>query len=641
MMKEVMMSKLLATINSPSDLKKLEIDDLPVLAAEIRDLILDVVSTNGGHLGANLGAVELITALHYVYDFPRDIIIYDVSHQSYPHKILTGRRDRFHSLRTAGGLSGFTSRAESEYDAFGTGHACTAISAALGFAAARDLKGENNKVIAFVGDGSLTGGMAWEGLNQMGASGRNVLVLLNDNNMAISKNVGAIAKYLTEMLTDQPYNALKNEIWRLSGLLPKHEKIRHAVAALDESLKGFMVPGIIFEKFGFRYFGPIDGHDVKLLVKTLSQIKNLPGPKFLHTITVKGKGYQFAEADSLRLHGVSKFDKVTGKSLVLSKSLPYTEVFGETMAHLGGINKSICAVTAAMSSGTGLEKFADKYPDRFFDVGIAEQHATTFSGGLAAAGLKPFFAVYSTFLQRGYDQVMHDVALQRLPVVFCLDRAGLVGDDGPTHHGCFDITYLRSLPGVVIFAPKDGRELRDSLMLASVYNDGPMVIRYPRASIPEESVDMGFRPLELGSWEVLREGSHVAILAVGSMVYPAWKASEMLAKDGVSCRLVNARFIRPMDAVILQETFEKFEKIVTVCENAVNGGFGSGVLEWAARNSFGGRSVKMLGLPDRYIEHGSRDWLLHNLGLDADGIAMAVLEIHQKIKAKSSTRKPV
>ena len=633
------MDKLLPLVDSPEDLKKLSLDDLSGLAAEIRELVLDVCSKNGGHLGANLGSAELIIALHYVYDSPKDVIVYDVSHQAYPHKILTGRKERFPTIRTAGGLSGFCCRSESEHDKFGAGHACTALSSALGFATARDLRGEDQKVIAVVGDGSLTGGMAWEGLNQIGASGRNILVVLNDNNMSISKNVGAIAKYLTEMLADEPYNKLKSEIWRLSGLLPKHEKLRHGIAALEESLKGFMVPGIVFEKFGFRYFGPIDGHDVKLLVKTLGNIKNLPGPKFLHIITVKGKGYKFAEDDSLRLHGVSKFDKVTGKSLALSKSLPYTKVFGETMVHLAGQDRSICAITAAMCSGTGLEKFALEYPERFFDVGIAEQHGTTFSGGLAAGGMKPFFAVYSTFLQRGFDQVIHDIALQKLPVVFCLDRAGLVGDDGPTHHGCFDMSYLRAIPEIVIFAPKDGRELRDGLMLASKYGQGPFALRYPRGNVPEESFEMEFHPLELGSWEIIREGTDIAILAVGAMVYPAWKAADMLARDGLSCRVVNARFVRPMDEKLLSETLAKFDEIITVCENTIHGGFGDGVLEWIARNAMVGKYIRVMGIPDHFIEHGPRDSLLHGIGLDAEGIALAALELHQKAKAAVGSRK--
>jgi 1-deoxy-D-xylulose-5-phosphate synthase len=633
------MDKLLPLVNSPSDLKILKLDDLPILAAEIRELIIDVCSKNGGHLGASLGVVELITALHYVYEAPKDIIIYDVSHQAYTHKILTGRRDTFPTIRTAGGLSGFCTRSESEYDPFGAGHACTSLSAALGFAAARDLKGEDNKVIAVVGDGSLTGGMAWEGLNQIGSSGRNILVVLNDNKMSISNNVGAIAKYLTEILADEPYNKLKSDIWRLSGRLPKHEKVRSVVAMMEEALKGVMVPGIIFEKFGFRYFGPIDGHDIKLLVKTLGNIKNLPGPKFLHISTIKGKGYKFAENDYLRFHGVPKFDKVTGKTLSMSKSLPYTKVFGETMAHLASQDKSICAVTAAMCSGTGLERFAKENAERFFDVGIAEQHGATFAAGLAACGLKPFYAVYSTFLQRGFDQVMHDVALQRLPVRFCMDRAGVVGDDGPTHHGCFDISFLRPIPNMVIFAPKDGREFRDGLNFAANFNDGPFAIRYPRENVPEESVEMDFRPLELGSWEIIREGSDLAILAVGSMVYPAWKASDILEKDGISCRVVNARFIKPMDENILSDTFDKFGSILTVCENSVLGGFGEGVFEWLAERGISNARVKDLGIPDRFIEHGPREALLSKLGLDPEGIALAALELHQSEKTSTHSRK--
>lgn len=626
------MSKFLPLINSPADLKKLSVDDLPVLAAEIRELILDTVATNGGHLGANLGAVELIMALHYIYNTPADKIVYDVSHQAYTHKILTGRKGRFHTIRTAGGISGFTCRTESEHDPFGAGHACTALSAALGLAAARDLNGETSRVIAFVGDGSLTGGMAWEGLNQIGTSGRNLLVVLNDNNMSISKNVGAIAKYLTEMLSDESYNKFKNEVWRISGLLPKHEKLRHAIAAVDESVKGIMVPGLIFEKFGLRYFGPIDGHDIKLLVKTLAHIKNLPGPKLLHTITVKGKGYKFAEADSMRFHGVAKFDKITGKALSMSKSLPFTKVFGETMSNLAASDKSVCAITAAMCSGTGLEKFAETYPQRFFDVGIAEQHGATFAAGLAAGGQKPFYAVYSTFLQRGYDQVIHDVALQKLPVVFCLDRAGVVGDDGPTHHGCFDISYLRAAPNLVISAPKDGRELRDLLVLASKYHDGPMAIRYPRENVPEDSVEVEPCPLELGSWEILRDGADIAILAVGSMVYRAWKAADILAKDGIQSRVINCRFIRPMDEKILSETLAKYDSILTVCENSIQGGFGEAVLSWAAGNGYDNVRIKVLGIPDQFITHGSRDLLLHDMGLDPEGIALAALELHQKTR---------
>jgi 1-deoxy-D-xylulose-5-phosphate synthase len=633
------MSKLLHLIDNPEDLKKLKIEDLPDLASEIRERIIDVVARNGGHLGPNLGAVEFTIALHYVFNSPRDVMIYDVSHQIYTHKLLTGRKDRFHTIRTAGGLSGFANRDESEYDSFGAGHACTALSAALGFAAGRDLKGEDNKVIAVVGDGSLTGGMAWEGLNQIGASGRDILVLLNDNRMSISKNVGAIAKYLTEILTDEPYNRLKNEIWKLTGLLPKYETLRKAVASVEESLKGMMVPGLVFEKFGLRYFGPIDGHDTKLLIKTLGQIKKLPGPKMLHILTVKGKGYKFAEEDTYRLHGVSRFDKMTGKSLSLSKHLPYTKVFGKVMAHLGGIDKRICAITAAMSSGTGLAEFAEKYPDRFFDVGIAEQHAVTFAGGLAANGMKPYFAVYSSFLQRGFDQVLHDVALQRLPVVFCLDRAGLVGDDGPTHHGAFDISYLRTIPGLVIVAPKDGRELRDSLAWAATYDEGPVAIRYPRASIPEETVDMGIRPIKIGSWEIVRDGKDIAILAVGSMVYNAWKAADILDKDRIDCRVINCRFVSPPDENLLRETLKNYDRVLTICENGIKGGFGEGINRRASELGTQ-NNIKILGIPDRFIEHGDRDLLLSKLGLDPEGIAMSVLELAQlEIKHHGARKK--
>lgn len=632
------MSKLLPLVDTPEDLKKIKLDDLPKLAREIRELIIDVVSHNGGHLGANLGAVEFILALHYVFDAPKDVMIYDVSHQAYTHKILTGRRERFHTIRTSGGLSGFTNREESEYDHFGAGHACTALSAALGFAAARDLKGEDNKVIAVVGDGSLTGGMAWEGLNQIGASGRDIIVLLNDNKMSISKNVGAISKYLTDILSDEPYNRFKKEIWKLTGLLPKYETLRKAVGAIEESLKGMMVPGMIFEKFGLRYFGPIDGHDTKVLVKTLNQLKKLPGPKILHIITVKGKGYKFAEEDTYRLHGVSKFDKMTGKSLSLAKHLPYTKVFGKVITNLAGIDHRICAITAAMASGTGLAEFADKYPDRFFDVGIAEQHAVTFAAGLAAQGMRPYCAIYSTFLQRGFDQVIHDVALQKLPVVFCLDRAGLVGDDGPTHHGTFDISYLRSVPNSVIIAPKDGRELRDALAWSTTHIDGPAFIRYPRGTVPEDTIDMGFRPFKTGSWEIIRDGGDVAILAVGSMVYSAWKAADILDKDRIHAKVVNCRFVSPMDNELLKETLKNYKNVVTVCENNVNGGFGEGVIRWAAENGFK-NNFKIMGLPGKFIEHGNREKLLNDLRLDPEGIAISILEMLQMTKTRTGVRK--
>jgi len=620
------MSNLLDRINSPKDLKEIPLERLGELADEIREKIISVVSKNGGHLASNLGAVELTLALHRVFDSPRDKMVWDVGHQCYTHKLLTGRKDRFGTLRKYQGLSGFPTWRENEHDVFIVGHASTAISTALGIASGRDQNMEDFSVIAVVGDGALTGGMAFEGLNNAGASGRNLIVILNDNAMSISKNVGALSRYLTDLLTDEKYNKLKAEVWDLLGKFKRRDKIRSMVVKVEESVKGFLVPGIIFEKLGFRYFGPVDGHDVGGLIKTLEHLKGLKGPIMLHILTKKGRGYKHAEEDAPRFHGIGAFDKVTGNSNGKVEGPAYTEVFGDTLVKLAGQDEKVVAITAAMTLGTGLVKFAERFPDRFYDVGIAEQHAATFAAGLASQGLKPVFAVYSTFLQRAFDQTIHDIALQNLPVILAVDRAGLVGADGPTHHGTFDLSYLRQTPNWTIMAPKDGNELKDMLHAAADWGEGPVAIRYPRGAIPDEITDeIGL--VDMGTWEKLTDGKQLAILAVGSMVYPALQASAELEKQGISAEIVNARFVKPLDEKMLLSVLKRFDRIISVEENSLSGGFGSAVMEFAEAHDVTKPVIKRMGIPDQFIEHGSRGQLLGDLGLDKDGITRMARKI--------------
>jgi len=630
------MENLLEKINLPQDLKKIPLEKLPKLAQEIREKIITVVSKTGGHLASNLGVVELTLALHYALDLPRDKLIWDVSHQCYTHKLLTGRKDRFESLRQYEGISGFIKRAESEYDSFGAGHACTSISAALGMACARDQKGEDYKIVAVIGDGALTGGVSFEGLNNAGSQGRDLLVILNDNTMSISPNVGAISKYLTDLLTDEKYNKLKTEVWELVGKFKRRDKIRAMVAQVEESVKGFLVPGIIFERLGFRYFGPLDGHNINQLIKTLEHLKSLKGPIFLHLLTQKGKGYKFAEEDSPRYHGVGKFDKVTGQSNDVGKTT-YTDVFGKTMVKLAEMDEDLVAITAAMCLGTGLLDFSLKYPKRFFDVGIAEQHGTTFACGLAASGVKPVFAVYSTFLQRAYDQVIHDMALQSLPVVLAIDRAGLVGEDGPTHHGAFDLSYLRQIPNLVVLAPKDGNELKDMLYTAVNWGKSPVAIRYPRTAVPDKKLKERFNLLPLDSWEILKKGKDLLILAIGSMVYPALEAASELSSEGIEAEVVNCRILKPLDEEYLLSSLKSFDKVLTVEENVLSGGFGSTVAEYLLEKGTGKVQLKRIGIPDKFIQHGSRKKLLNLLGLDKEGIIKAGKEM---VKMKEKTTSP-
>jgi len=618
------MDPILSKIDSPADLRKLSLDQLRELAGEIRQRIIEVTSATGGHVATNLGIVELTLALHTVFDAPKDKIVYDVSNQTYPHKLVTNRKEKFHTVRTYNGLCGFSRIDESEYDTFGAGHASTGISAALGMVAARDLAGEDYKVICVVGDGALTGGLAFEGLNNAGSLKKDFLVILNDNSMSISKNVGGISTYLTQVLTDTTYNKIKKDLWKLSGKLKETVKLRKLFVNLEESVKGFLVPGILFEKLGFRYFGPIDGHNLDLLIKTLNGLKNLKGPLLLHVATLKGKGYQPAEKDAVTFHGVSAFDVNTGKSKP-SSGISYSSLFGQTLCQIAEKDPKVVAITAAMCSGTGLTKFEQKFPDRFYDVGIAESHSVTFAAGLAATGIKPFLAIYSTFLQRGFDQVIHDVALQNLPVRFCIDRAGLVGEDGPTHHGAFDITYLRLIPRMTILAPKNGTELAQMLYFAAGWDKGPIAIRYPRGTIPETEIKYPLPELAGLNWEILREGENLLILACGSMVSVAGKLADSLFENHkLNTTLVNCRVIKPLDEKMLFQLLSRFNKVVTMEENVLTGGFGSAILEYIENNHLTGLSVKRIGLPDSFVTHGDRKSLLKELGLDDESILKKV-----------------
>ncbi len=619
--------KVLPHVNSPADLRKLTIPELNQLAREIRQFLIDSVSRTGGHLGPGLGAVEIAIAVHYVFDTPRDRVIWDVGHQAYPHKILTGRRDRFHTLRQLGGISGFLKRTESEYDVFGAGHASTAVSAALGVATARDLSGENYKVVAIVGDGAMTGGMAYEAMNNAGLLRKDLIVILNDNNMSISPNVWALSKYFTELISHPSYNRLKKNVWEFTGKLDHFgDRLRFLAARVQEGIKVIITPGMLFEALGFRYFGPMNGHNVQQIVRLLRYVKDLKGPVLVHLTTEKGKGYKPAEEDYEKLHGVGPFDKVTGKSNSVSKVPTYTSVFGNAVVELAQQDPRIVGITAAMPSGTGLDKLKEAFPSRFFDVGIAEQHAVTFAAGLAAEGFIPIAAIYSTFLQRAYDQVIHDVALQHLHVVFAIDRGGLVGADGPTHHGAFDLSYLRCIPDMVIMAPKDENELRDMLFTAVRYNRGPIALRYPRGSGIGVPLQEGFREIPIGKGEVLRKGEHVAIIAIGSMVYPSLKAAEALAREGISASVVNARFVKPLDEELLEQVVLQHSSIVTVEENVISGGFGSGIVEWLHARGHDSVKVRIHGIPDKFVEQGTIPELHHLLSLDAEGIAAVVKE---------------
>ena len=597
---------LLPRIDGPRDLKSLSIEELYQLAEEIRNEIVCTVSQTGGHLAPNLGAVELTLALHYVFDAPDDVIIWDVGHQAYTHKLITGRREQFHTIRTYGGISGFPKRSESPYDAFGVGHASTSISAALGFASGKHIKGDKNRVIAIIGDGSMTGGMAFEGLNQAGHLERDLIVVLNDNEMSIAPNVGALSSFLSRKKTSKLAVRIRQDVRSLLTSIPGiGDDIVQLAKRGEDSLMSFFTPGMLFEALKFEYIGPIEGHRLERLIEAFTNAKNLRGPVLVHALTIKGKGYRPAECDPSKFHGLGRFEVSTGELIKKQESPSYTKIFGQTMVSLAKEDEKIVAITAAMPEGTGLSQFAALYPERFFDVGISEQHAVTFAAGLALEGYKPVAAIYSTFLQRAYDQVIHDICLQNLPVTIVMDRGGLVGEDGPTHHGVFDLSYLRHVPNMVLMAPADENELQRMLKTALEYN-GPAALRYPRGTAEGVSTDSEIRSMEIGRGKLLREGNDLAILAIGNRVWPAVEAAKELEKGGVRAAVVNCRFVKPLDKELVLETAQQSNRVITVEENVLQGGFGSAVLELLAEEGLTGIRVVRLGLGDYFIEHASQ-----------------------------------
>lgn len=619
------MSGILDTLVSPNQIKKMSGTELARLAEEIRQLLIQTVSQTGGHLAPNLGVVELTLAIHRVFDTPQDKIIFDVGHQSYVHKILTGRADRFHTLRTKGGISGFPKRSESDHDSFGTGHSSTSISAALGMALARDMNGEDHQVIAVIGDGSMTGGQAFEALNHAGNTDAHMIVILNDNEMSIDKNVGALSEYLSKMRVASSYNRIKHDAESFLKQIPAvGDKAFKTVKKVKDGLSYLLVPpGMLFEELGFHYYGPIDGHNVELLTEILTNAKNKEGPVLVHVLTKKGKGYRPAEEHADVFHGVGKFCVETGEVHKKASAPSYTSVFSNTLVALAETDGDIVGITAAMPEGTGLKKFGQRFPKQFFDVGIAEQHAVTLAAGLAAEGKKPVVALYSTFAQRAYDQLLHDVCLQNLPVVLAIDRAGLVGEDGPTHHGVFDLSYCRLIPNLVDMAPKDENELRHMLYSALFYAC-PVALRYPRGSGVGVAMDDTLERLPIGKGEVLHEGKEVMMLAIGTMVHTAQRTAEMLVQDGIDAGVINLRFAKPLDRELILDVAKKYPYLVTIEENALAGGVGSAILELL--NDAGLYDVKVLrlGIPDRFIEHGNRSLLLADLGLDEETIAEQV-----------------
>ncbi|HMA77119.1 MAG TPA: 1-deoxy-D-xylulose-5-phosphate synthase [Candidatus Krumholzibacteriaceae bacterium] len=613
---------MLENINTPSDIKSLSVPELEDLIEEIRKYIIETVSERGGHLASSLGCVEIIIALHYTFDAPKDKILWDVGHQTYAHKIVTGRREEFKTLREYKGISGFPNIFESEHDAFGVGHAGTAISAALGFAAARDIRGDDNFVISVVGDGAISAGMAFEGVNQSGHMGKDkFIVVLNDNEMSISKNVGALAKYLTRITTGQLYLHIEKDIWELMGKIPTlGGKAQKIASKIKESIKNLIVPNMFFEDLGFNYFGPVDGNNLSQLINTFSNIKKIKGPVFVHTVTKKGKGYSYAEENAEKFHGIGGFYKSTGGSKSKSAKKKYSNIFGETIMEIAKDDEKVVVITAAMKSGTGLVEFAEEFPDRFFDVGICEQHAVTFAAGLAREGYKPFVDIYSTFLQRSFDQIIHDVALQKLPVRFLLDRAGIVGKDGPTHHGNFDLGFLRMIPQMVLMASSDEEEMRR--MVYNLYNiqNGPSALRFPRGRVKGVEMSELKKGLEFGKGVLVRKGKDLSILAVGTMVDTAVKASDLLREIDIDAGVANARFIKPIDRDLVITCCKGGIPIFTLEENAVAGGFGDAVSEVISEYGLF-NSHKKIGIPDKFIPHGARAQLLDYINLTPEGVA--------------------
>ncbi len=624
------MEDLLNKIKSIQDIKKLDIHQMNLLCKEIRGFLIKTISKTGGHLASNLGIVELTLALHKVFDSPYDKIIWDVGHQSYVHKIITGRKDKFHTLRQYKGISGFPKKGESPHDIFETGHSSTSISAGLGYALARDIKEEKNEVISVIGDGAMTGGMAFEALNHIGDLGTKHIVVLNDNEMSISENVGGLSKYLNEIRTTQAYYRVKEDVENILTKIPGigNMVLRTAERAKD-SVKYFFIPGMLFEDLGFKYLGPVDGHNLKELMYVFNKAKNIDEPSLIHVITKKGKGYAPAENDPDKFHGASPFKIETGETIKKSKSPKYSNILGSFLTELAETDDKILAITAAMPSGTGLCRFKKRFPKRFFDVGIAEQHGVTLAAGMAAEGFKPFFAVYSTFLQRGYDQVLHDVCIQNLPVVFAIDRAGLVGNDGETHHGVFDLSYLTHIPNISIMAPKDRIEFEQMLKFASKYEKGPMVIRYPRGASCDLSNISNNYNIELGLSEVIHEGKDIAVIAVGEMVEYAVDVMKNLNEQNIDITLVNARFIKPLDENLILELIKEHNFIITYEDNSVIGGFGSYINNLLIKNSYKGEIIN-IGIPDKFIEHGNVDQLFKQYNMDVDSVTNMILSKYNK-----------
>ncbi|GIP37596.1 1-deoxy-D-xylulose-5-phosphate synthase [Paenibacillus sp. J31TS4] len=627
---------MLEQVNQPSDLKRLSLAELEVLAGDIRKFLIDKLSVTGGHLSPNLGVVELTIALHYLYDSPRDKFIFDVGHQSYVHKILTGRKNQFHTLRKYKGLCGFIKKAESKHDVWEAGHSSTSLSAAMGMATARDLKGETNKVVAIIGDGAMTGGMALEALNHIGHEKKNLMVILNDNEMSIAPNVGALHNYLSRIRSDKTYKKAKEE---MEGLLKKIPAIGGGLAKTAEkfkdSLKYLMMNGLWFEELGFKYFGPVDGHNLAQLLETFRQADKIEGPVLVHVVTRKGKGFEPAETDSVTWHGAGPY-KIESGTIIKSSGHPmYTEVFGNALIELAEKDPRIVAVTPAMPAGSGLLKFAARFPKRMIDVGIAEQHAATLCGALADEGMKPVFAVYSTFLQRAYDQVVHDICRQNLNVVFAIDRAGFVGPDGETHQGVYDIAFLRSIPNLTIMMPKDENELRNMMKTALDYNKGPIAVRYPRINGVGVEFDAEMTPLPIGKWEVVREGSGTVVLAAGPMVQVAEQAADLLKTQGIQIRIVNTRFLKPLDEEMLLQLAQEGRSMVTLEEGAVMGGLGSAVLEFYSLQGIYGMQVKLMGVPDYFVEHGSIQEQRAEVGLTPENVAMQIQAMLQRKKARA------
>ncbi|MFN5310428.1 MAG: 1-deoxy-D-xylulose-5-phosphate synthase [Candidatus Kapaibacterium sp.] len=622
--------KYLSNIDIPSDLRKLPESALREVADEVREYMVDTITKVGGHFGAGLGVVELTVALHYVFDTPKDKIVIDTGHQGYPHKILTGRKNTLHTIRQKDGLSGFLKRTESEYDEFGAGHASTSISAALGIASARDLLGQDNHVVAVIGDGAMTGGLVYEAMNNCGVQQKKLIVILNDNQMSIAPNVWALSNYFSNLFASPTAQKIRSNIWDMTGKTGElGDRIRTLAHKIEDGLKAVLTPGMLFEALGFNYYGPTNGHNIGNLVKMLQSVKDMNGPVLLHVITQKGKGYKPAEADKQFLHAIGKVDKITGKSTASKPSIPlpptYQKVFGEALTEICDTNPKVVGITAAMPDGTGLDILAKKYPEKMTDVGIAEGHAVTFAAGMATQGIIPVCAIYSSFLQRAFDHICHDVALQHLHVVFALDRSGVVGADGPTHHGVLDYAYLRIIQGMVVMAPKDEQELRDMLYSAiHDYTKGPVSLRYPRG----ESQGIALQPMKsipLGKGEILRSGNDICILAIGNMVYPSLKAADILSKNGIEAEIVNARFVKPLDTQLLDELAERHTYFMTVEDGQIQGGFGSAIIEYLAQNHPGKR-IKLHGIEDIYVDHGTQQELWAELCLDAPGIAAKTQE---------------